>query len=79
MSRHVFTVVLLAILGAVSLAFIMRPKVAHAQGSSCAIPKSAGTYRGGVSAGVIMIFENANGTLSLYTDECKLYRTLTRN
>jgi len=76
MSRHVFAVVLLAVLGAVLLV-LMRPRVAHAQPGSCSIPKSAGSYRGGLAE--LLVFESASGTLSIYISDCSLVRTVTRN
>ncbi len=61
MTRHVFAVVLLAIVAAASLAFIVRPRVAHAQVGKCSIPRSAGTYRGGYSP---LVFEREDGILT---------------
>jgi len=76
MSRHVFAVVLLAVLGAVLLV-LMRPREVHAQPGRCSIPKSAGTYRGGV--GLSLVFEGAGGTLTLYDGQCNSEGTITRN
>lgn len=78
MWRHVFAVVLLALLGAVLLV-LMRPRIAYAQlkPRSCSIPKSAGQLRG--TPGEAMLFEGASGTLSIYNQNCQLWLTVTRN
>jgi len=77
MSRYVVTIVLLALLGAVLLVLTM-PRVAHAQPErSCSIPKSAGSYRGGI--GLSLVFESAGGTLTLYDGKCNQQGTITRN
>jgi hypothetical protein len=76
MSRRAFAAFLLAVLGVISVFFVPL-RLSQAQATGCSVARSAGGFRG--ESNGTLVFESADGTLSLYTSSCRLMVTVTRN